>query len=109
MGLFGLAEIMSNLDRVRDGRAVTPRIGSLWPTREEVRRAVPASLRGTALGAFLGILPGGGAVLASFAAYTLEKKISRTPGRIRQRRGRRRGRRRNPPTMPARRPRSFRC
>jgi putative tricarboxylic transport membrane protein len=79
MGLFGLAEIMSNLDRVRDGRTVTPRIGSLWPTREEIRRAVPASLRGTLLGAFLGILPGGGAVLASFAAYTLEKKISRTP------------------------------
>jgi putative tricarboxylic transport membrane protein len=79
MGLFGLAEIMSNLDRIRDGRTVTPRIGSLWPTREEIRRAVPASLRGTLLGAFLGILPGGGAVLASFAAYTLEKKISRTP------------------------------
>jgi TctA family transporter len=79
MGLFGLAEIMSNLDRIRDERTVTPRIGSLWPTREEVRRAVPAALRGTVLGAFLGILPGGGAVLASFAAYTLEKKISRTP------------------------------
>ena len=81
MGLFGLAEIMSNLDRIRDERStVTPRIGSLWPTREEIRRAVPAALRGTLLGAFLGILPGGGAVLASFAAYTLEKKISRTPG-----------------------------
>ena len=79
MGLFGLAEIMSNLDRVRDGRTVTPRIGSLWPTREEVRRAVPAVAARHALGAFLGILPGGGAVLASFAAYTLEKKISRTP------------------------------
>ena len=79
MGLFGLAEIMSNLDRVRDDRMVSSRISSLWPTREEIRRAVPAVLRGTALGAFLGILPGGGAVLAAFAAYTLEKKVSRTP------------------------------
>ena len=110
MGLFGLAEIMSNLDRIRDGsQPVTPRIGSLWPTREEVRRAVPAVLRGTLLGAFLGILPGGGAVLASFAAYTLEKKISRTPRAVRQGRDRRRRRRRKPPTTPARRPRSSRC
>ena len=46
------------------------------PTREEIRRAIPSVLRGTAVGSFLGILPGGGAVLSSFAAYTLEKKVS---------------------------------
>ena len=77
MGLFGLAEIMSNLDRRDDRHAVSSTIASLWPTREEIRRAVPAVLRGTAIGSLLGILPGGGAVLASFAAYTLEKKVSR--------------------------------
>src|SRR6195256_6511176 len=77
MGLFGLAEIMSNLDRSDDSRAVSSTIASLWPNREEIRRAVPAVLRGTAIGSLLGILPGGGAVLASFAAYTLEKKVSR--------------------------------
>src|SRR5215470_4879710 len=77
MGLFGLAEIMSNLDRRDDERRVASTIASLWPTREEIGRAAPAVLRGTAVGSLLGILPGGGAVLASFAAYTLEKKVSR--------------------------------
>jgi TctA family transporter len=80
MGLFGLAEIMSNLDRRGDQRTVASKIASLWPTGAEIRRAVPAALRGTMLGSFLGILPGGGAVLASFAAYTLEKKVSRFAG-----------------------------
>src|SRR6187431_1371638 len=77
MGLFGLAEILSNLDRRRDPRAAATVISSLWPSRAEIRRAVPAVVRGTMIGALLGILPGGGAVLASFAAYTMEKKTSR--------------------------------
>jgi TctA family transporter len=77
MGLFGLAEIMSNLDRRDDKRPVASAIASLWPRPDEIRRATPAILRGTAIGSLLGILPGGGAVLASFAAYTLEKKVSR--------------------------------
>ena len=77
MGLFGFAEIMSNLDRRGDQPTTTAPISSLWPNREEIRRAIPAILRGTSIGSFLGILPGGGAVLASFAAYTLEKKVSR--------------------------------
>jgi len=76
MGLFGFAEIMSNLDR-GGARKITEKISSLWPTRTEIRRAIPAGLRGTFVGAFLGILPGGGAVLSSFAAYTLEKKVSK--------------------------------
>jgi len=79
MGLFGLAEILSNLDRRRDPRAAATVISSLWPSRAEIRRAAPAVVRGTMIGALLGILPGGGAVLASFAAYTLEKKTSRFP------------------------------
>ena len=79
VGLFGLAEIMSNLDKREENRDQTERLTSLWPTREETRRAIPAVLRGTVVGSLLGILPGGGAVLSSFAAYTLEKKISRHP------------------------------
>ena len=51
----------------------------MWPTRQEFKEAIPAAVRGTALGSLLGILPGGGAVLASFAAYTVEKKIVRNP------------------------------
>jgi len=78
MGLFGIAEMMSNLDRRFEDRSQTQKIGSLWPTREEVKLAIPAVLRGTGIGSLLGILPGGGAVLASFASYTIEKKISRS-------------------------------
>jgi TctA family transporter len=63
MGLFGIAEIMRNLDRSAVERTVRYAVGSLWPSREEVRKAWPAVLRGTGLGAVLGILPGGGAVL----------------------------------------------
>ena len=76
MGLFGIAELMTNLDRSFEDRSQTQKIESLWPTRKEARLAVPAALRGTVLGSLLGILPGGGAVLASFSSYTLEKKIS---------------------------------
>jgi len=84
MGLFGIAEIMRNLDRSAVERAVRHAVGSLWPSREEIGAAWPAVLRGTGLGAVLGILPGGGAVLSSFAAYVLEKRISRTPERFGQ-------------------------
>jgi putative tricarboxylic transport membrane protein len=78
MGLFGIAEIVVNLERhlTRSGAI---KVGSLWPTREEVRRAWPAVLRGTMLGSMLGVLPGGGPTLGAFSAYTLEKKISKTP------------------------------
>jgi len=78
IGLFGLAEIMNNLEKAPENRSIPAKIGSLWPTAEEAKLALPAVLRGTGLGSLLGILPGGGAILASFAAYTLEKKVSRS-------------------------------
>jgi TctA family transporter len=83
MGLFGVAEILINLEQ-RDQHYVGAVIGSLMPTREEFRQATPAVLRGTALGSLLGILPGGGALLASFAAYAFEKKIAADPSRFGQ-------------------------
>jgi putative tricarboxylic transport membrane protein len=76
MGLFGLGEIIVNLEREGGGTILVNRIVSLWPTREDWRRMAAPVLRGTALGSLLGILPGGGAMLASFAAYSLEKKVS---------------------------------
>ena len=79
MGLFGIAEIVVNLERHLTRSGGTIKVGSLWPTREEIRRAIPAVLRGTALGSVLGVLPGGGPTLGAFSAYTLEKKISKTP------------------------------
>ena len=78
MGLFGIAEIVANLER-QVARSGAIKVSSLWPTREEARRAWPAVLRGTAIGSILGVLPGGGPTLGAFSAYTLEKKISRTP------------------------------
>lgn len=82
MGVFGFAEIMSNLE-LKDQRVdITDKVGTLFPNRQEIREAWPAVVRGTALGSSLGILPGGGAVLSSFASYTLEKKLSKEPERF---------------------------
>ena len=79
MGIFGFAEIVRNLEQDDKLSLVTQKITNLFPTRDDFRRMVPAMLRGTALGTLLGVLPGGGAVLSSFASYTLEKKLSRHP------------------------------
>jgi TctA family transporter len=79
MGLFGLAEIMANLDGDDAQGGTMQPIRSLLPTREDFRRAAPAAARGTLIGALLGVLPGGGATLSSFAAYAVEKKVSRRP------------------------------
>src|SRR5262245_48664769 len=76
MGVFGVAEIVRNLED-RGSVAVTAAISRLLPSREDWRRIIAPILRGTALGSLLGILPGGGALLASFAAYAVEKKVSR--------------------------------
>ena len=81
MGLFGITEILVNLER-KEERSVGAVIGSLMPTREEFNQAWPAVLRGTAIGSILGVLPGGGALLASFAAYAFEKKVARDPSRF---------------------------
>jgi TctA family transporter len=81
MGIFGFGEIISNLGRPAEHREVfTKDVKGLLPTKEDVKQAAPAVLRGTALGSILGVLPGGGALLASFAAYTLEKKLAGANG-----------------------------
>ena len=77
MGLFGFAEIITNLE-LKDKREVfVKKVSNLLPTAQDIKDCIWPILRGTALGSFLGILPGGGALLASFAAYTLEKKVSK--------------------------------
>jgi putative tricarboxylic transport membrane protein len=82
MGMFGTAEIISNLE-LKDKREVfTSKVTNLFPTKEDFSRSWAPVLRGTVLGSFLGILPGGGALLSSFGAYTLEKKISKSPERF---------------------------
>jgi putative tricarboxylic transport membrane protein len=78
MGVFGFGEIIANLGKPAEHREVfTKEVHHLWPTKDDFKLAWPAVLRGTALGSVLGVLPGGGALLSSFAAYTLEKKIAK--------------------------------
>src|SRR5262249_29443529 len=81
MGMFGIAEIIHNLTSTERRDLVSAKVSGLMPTRADLKASIAPILRGTVLGSFLGLLPGGGAVLSSFSAYTLEKKISRTPER----------------------------
>jgi putative tricarboxylic transport membrane protein len=83
IGVFGVGEIITNLAQSDQSRSVvTQKITRLWPTRQDFHLAWPAVLRGTALGSVLGVLPGGGATLSSFAAYALEKKSAKDPSRF---------------------------
>jgi putative tricarboxylic transport membrane protein len=79
VGLFGIAEIAANLESTEVRGVLQSKIGRLWPTREEFSQSWGAILRGTGVGTVLGVLPGGGATLSAFSAYSVEKKISRTP------------------------------
>ena len=83
MGVFGYGEIIANLSRPEEDREVfTAKVEGLFPTKEDFKRMLPAVIRGTALGSALGILPGGGALLSAFAAYTIEKKTKLHPGEV---------------------------
>jgi TctA family transporter len=77
MGVFGFAEVMTNLEQKEKREVFTSKITTLFPSKDDFRRMIAPILRGTALGSMLGILPGGGASLASFGAYTIEKKVSK--------------------------------
>src|SRR5215203_2887223 len=83
MGVFGYGEIIANLAQPEEERKIyTAEVHGLWPTKDDFKNGFPAVLRGTALGSSLGILPGGGALLSAFAAYTVEKKVKLKPGEI---------------------------
>ncbi len=82
MGLFGINEVMVNLEHRQSRQVVPVKITRLWLSKQDFREAWPAVVRGTGLGSVLGILPGGGALLASFASYLVEKKIARDPSRF---------------------------
>jgi TctA family transporter len=79
MGMFGVTEIVANLEQKGEREVFLGKVKHLFPSKEDLKRSWGAVLRGTALGSFLGILPGGGALLSSFAAYTVEKKVSKHP------------------------------
>ena len=82
MGLFGFAEIILNLESTEKREVIKTRLKGMWLTRSQLREAAPAVLRGTALGSMLGVLPGGGAMLSSFASYSIEKKLAKDPSQF---------------------------
>ena len=82
IGLFGIAEMIRNLERPQERDLPGMRISNLVPTRSDLSTAFPAMVRGTAVGCVLGVLPGGGAALPPFSAYALEKKIAADPSRF---------------------------
>jgi putative tricarboxylic transport membrane protein len=82
MGLFGIAEVLHNIERPISREIVSSKIGQLWPSPDDWKASAGPIGRGTVLGFFLGILPGGGAVISSFASYALEKRLSKTPERF---------------------------
>ncbi|WJS86608.1 tripartite tricarboxylate transporter permease [Paracoccus sp. TOH] len=79
VGVFGIAEILRNLEDEHDREVMTKNINRLFPTGAELKQMIGPVLRGTGVGSVLGILPGGGAILAAFASYTVEKKLSKHP------------------------------
>ena len=82
MGLFGVGEILYNLE-ARHGKVHVPAaVANIWPSRKDLRQSSGAIGRGSVIGFFLGVLPGGGAVLASLAAYAAEKRRAKNPERF---------------------------
>lgn len=77
VGLFGISEILRNLEGGNGGQTTVTKVTRLWPSRSDLARIVGPSLRGTAIGSFLGVLPGGGALLSSLLAYNFEKRVSK--------------------------------
>jgi putative tricarboxylic transport membrane protein len=77
MGMFGLSEIIRNLETEAQRTVAVAKVTTLMPTRQDFKRMIAPILRGTAIGSALGILPGSGSILGAFAAYSIEKKVSR--------------------------------
>ena len=82
IGIFAVGEVVANLENGMSRDLNLTKVSGLWPTRKDLAVISKPILRGTLLGSCLGILPGGGALLSSFAAYSLEKKLSKTPERF---------------------------
>jgi putative tricarboxylic transport membrane protein len=82
MGLFGIGEILTNVEQKTSPEVVKTRFKNVWPTFQDWADSRLPILRGTVVGFFLGLIPGGGALISTFASYTLEKRLSRDPKRF---------------------------
>ncbi|SDG83111.1 tripartite tricarboxylate transporter permease [Pelagibacterium luteolum] len=79
VGVFGVAEILRNLENEKTREVMVKTVKNLWLTKDDFRRIVGPVVRGTAIGSLLGVLPGGGHILSSFASYSAEKRLSKHP------------------------------
>src|SRR6185436_18322909 len=77
VGVFGIGEILRNLETANVRGSIISKVEGLWPSKDDFKRMIAPSIRGTVIGSFLGILPGGGALLSSFVAYNVEKNVSK--------------------------------
>jgi putative tricarboxylic transport membrane protein len=82
MGLFGIGEVLTNLETEMQREVFKTKIRDVWPSLKDYAQSKWAILRGSVIGFFLGVLPGGGAVIASFLSYAVEKKLAREPERF---------------------------
>jgi TctA family transporter len=82
VGVFAVGEIVSNLGDPEERQVFTSKVSGLFPTKEDLKISITPILRGTALGAFFGVLPGTGPAIASFSSYMVEKKAARDPSRF---------------------------
>ncbi len=82
IGVFALGEIVSNLGDPEERSVFTSKVGSLFPSKDQVMRSIGPIFRGTILGAFFGVLPGTGPAIASFSSYMIEKKMAKDPSRF---------------------------
>lgn len=82
LGIFGIVEVMKNLEDVPDSAAGTAKITSLMPTRDDLRQSAAPIVRGTLIGSFLGVLPGGGSILSAFSSYMVEKRLAKDKTRF---------------------------
>ena len=82
VGVFAVSEIISNLGDTEERTVFTKKVTGLWPTWADIKASAGAILRGTAIGAFFGVLPGTGPAIASFSSYMVEKKVARDPSRF---------------------------
>jgi putative tricarboxylic transport membrane protein len=82
MGIFGVGEILRNLEDREVKPLIEAKIGRLWPNREEMKLSVGPVMRGTFFGSLLGVLPGSGTLLAPFLSYVVEKKLAKDPSRF---------------------------
>ena len=82
MAVFGLSEVVYNILHPSKEATLHTDIKDLYPTKQEMKEAMPAILRGTVIGSVLGVLPGAGAVMSSFASYVVEKKVSKNPDKF---------------------------